>query len=434
MPWAGATSIPPSSRNWFLRIWGHQHRNGWLPHGMPFAEGVDAGPDQLHPPQGHQRLGTHGADVLHVRDAAISASSTSRSLLPTTRRRSASLYEHICLGLEWLLQGSNAARAVQDRPGRLERPAEHGRHRGEGRVRLAYGSPGAWRSKTGRRWRRDAVTGLAAPGISGRRPDHGSAINRLAWDGRWYARGFTDAGKPFGVRANREGRIFLNAQSWAIMCGAADARRASSCIQAVERDLMTQSGPMTLAPAYTRMQDDIGKLTQKMPGWNENGSVYCHAATFYAYALFAAREADRGYAALRILLPGGRPNTLDRAGQLPLYIPNFFRGAASGRNAGRSSHAPNTGTASWYYRTAVGMLMGVRAEFEGLRIDPQLPGAWRRARVWRAWRGAEFDIQIHRTSRVRRTEVFLDGDRLPDNLVPVQTGGRHHVEVRLPLA
>jgi cellobionic acid phosphorylase len=258
------------------------------------------------------------------------------------------------------------------------------------------------------------------------------AINRHAWDGAWYARGFTDAGKPFGVKTDTQGRIFLNAQSWAIICGAADVRRAASCIRSVERMLMAPAGAMKLWPPFSGMRKEIGKLTQKVPGWNENGSVYCHASTFYACALFVAREADKGFDALRRLLPGYGRNTIRRTGQVPLYLPNFYRGETAGRKAGLSSHAPNTGTASWYYRAVVAMLLGVRGEAKGLRIDPQLPKAWKRVTVWRRWRGAEFDIEIVRArGRGRpRVAVTLDGRAIRGNLIPAQAPkSRHAVRV-----
>ena len=79
-----------------------------------------------------------------------------------------------------------------------------------------------------------------------------------------------------------------------MICGAADGEQ-TACTRAVEKKLMTPSGPMTLAPAYSGMREDVGKLTQKIPGWNENGSVYCHAATFYAYAMFCAREPEKAF-------------------------------------------------------------------------------------------------------------------------------------------
>jgi cellobionic acid phosphorylase len=259
------------------------------------------------------------------------------------------------------------------------------------------------------------------------------AVNRFAWDGQWYARGSTDAGKLFGVRADKEGRIFINSQSWALICGAASGDRIPLTIRSVVKNLLTPCGVMTLAPAFQAMREDIGKLSQKVPGTGENGSAYSHAGVFFAFGLYCVRETELAYRVLRSLLPGAPGNPVSRCGQLPLYIPNYYRGLACGRTAGRSSHGANTGTVAWYYRTVVEMLLGARAELDGLRLDPQLPSAWPGAKLTRRWRGAEFEIAIEREKGIKEPRVFLDGNRLMENLVPIQgAGSRHQVRVLVP--
>ena len=84
--------------------------------------------------------------------------------------------------------------------------------------------------------------------------------------------------------------------------------------------------------------------------------------------------------------------------------------------------------------TAIAMLLGVRAELNGLRIDPQLPAAWKTAQVWRRWHEAEFTIDIRRRKTVDRVTVHLDGKTLRDNLIPIQPAGtRHVVLVEIPV-
>jgi cellobionic acid phosphorylase len=422
---------PQSSRDWFLRIWAHQHTNGWLPHGMPFAPGVNQVPINSIP---HKDINSWGPVVLSFYMAETGDFAILDERIPFADKptRSASLHEHISRGLRWLLNDRTKRGLCRLGQGDWNDPLNMAGMGEKGEsvwlseaLSLALDT---WAKVEGHRgnkgqagtWRREAAAMRCA-------------INRYAWNGRWYTRGFKDNGEPFGTPADREGKIFLNSQSWALMCGAADRGKTAACIRAVERLLMTPSGPMKLAPAYTRMDESIGKLSQKIPGWNENGAIYCHAATFYAYALYVAREPDRAFDALRRLLPGYRDHTLERAGQLPIYIPNFYLGDPMGRRAGASSHAPNTGTASWYYRTAIAMLLGVRAEFDGLRIDPQLPRHWKRTRIQRSWRGAEFDIVMRRDKACRSTLVRLDDSILQNGLIgPQQPGSRHVVRVTLP--
>ncbi|MEI8121871.1 MAG: hypothetical protein WCI20_07450 [bacterium] len=422
---------PASSRKWFTRIWTHQHRNGWLPHGMPFAEGVAQVPINSIP---HKDINSWGPSALHFYMAESGDTGILDESIPFADdpKQTATLFDHVALGLEWLLRDRTARGLCRIGQGDWNDPLNMAglKEKGES-VWLSQALAMAldvWAEVAETRDDRKRASRYRKEAAALRR-----AINRYAWNGRWYTRGFTDEGEAFGTPRWKEGKIYLNSQSWAIMCGAADAAKSRTLIRSVERMLMAPAGPMVLGPPFTRLDERIGKLTQKIPGWNENGSVYCHASTFFAYALYVARDPEGAFRVLRSLLPGGFDNTIRRAGQVPLYIPNFYRGTAAAGKAGLSSHAPNTGTASWYYRTAIAMLLGVRAELNGLRIDPQLPAAWRHAQVWRRWRGAEFTIDIRRRKAVRRVTVRLDGTLLKDHLIPIQPeGSQHEVRVEIP--
>lgn len=259
------------------------------------------------------------------------------------------------------------------------------------------------------------------------------AANRYMWDGKWYARGITDDGVPFGVEKDREGRIYLNPQSWAILSGAADDEKQTKMLAEVEAQLMTPYGVMMLAPAYTEMREDVGRLTQKFPGSAENGSVYNHAAAFYAFSLFEIGENDRAYAVLRRMLPD--EDDCVRRGQLPVYIPNYYRGAYHQlpRTAGRSSQLFNTGTVGWFSRIVTEQLFGLVGCREGLRICPALPSDWPEAVVTRRFRGAVFNVRYTRCSDIAETEVSVDGTLNVDHLVTdIECGRQYRVEVKLP--
>jgi len=117
----------------------------------------------------------------------------------------------------------------------------------------------------------------------------------------------------------------------------------------------------------------------------ENGSVYNHAATFYIYSLYTIGESNRAYKLMRQMLPGPTEADYLQRGQLPVYIPNYYRGAWSQhpRTAGRSSQLFNTGTMPWFYRCLLEGLCGLRGDAEGMRINPQLPSAWNGIKVTR---------------------------------------------------
>ncbi len=261
-----------------------------------------------------------------------------------------------------------------------------------------------------------------------------AAVNKYLWDGEWFGRGITDDDVVFGISKDKEGRIFLNPQSWAILGGAASDEQRNKMIAAVEAQLETPYGVAMLAPAFTAMRDDVGRVTQKHPGSAENGSVYNHAAIFYIYSLFTIAEKDRAYKLLRQMIPGPSEADYLQRGQLPVYIPNYYRGAyyQYPRTAGRSSQLFNTGTVSWVYRCMVEGIFGLQGDTEGLRVNPQLPSAWNEAKAVREFRGARFNVSIKRGA-TGKLQLRCNGDLLADNCVRnIVAGSEYQLEVLIP--
>ncbi|CAN8098334.1 unnamed protein product [Discula destructiva] len=297
--------------------------------------------------------------------------------------------------------------------------------------------------------------GVCAQTGHGRLADHyrdgAAAVNAAAnthlWDddedddgggGGWFARGITDDGVTFGVQKDREGRIWLNPQAWAILGGAASADddapgKVAGMLRNVDELLGTPYGTLMFWPPFSGMREDVGRVTQKFPGQGENGSVYNHAAAFYVHALYSIGEADRAYRTLRQMLPGPGEEDYVRRGQLPVYIPNYYRGGWKEfpERAGRSSQLFNTGTVSWVYRSFIEGLCGLRGDALGLRIEPQLPTQWDGIKVQRTFRGAHFDVDIRR-GEVEKGEVVVvvDGKTLTEpHVTGIEAGKVYRVAV-----
>lgn len=279
----------------------------------------------------------------------------------------------------------------------------------------------AGRSDTATRWRASSA-------------QLNAAANRHLWDGAWFARGITDDNVPFGIKSDVEGRIYLNPQSWAMLSGAASPAQRASMLQEIESQLETPHGVAMFNPPYSRMRDDVGRVTQKHPGSAENGAVYNHAASFYIFALYETGESDRAYKLLRQMIPGPDEADVLQRGQLPVFIPNYYRGAHKQypRTAGRSSQLFNTGTAAWAYRCVIEGLCGLRGCREGLRIEPQLPDNWPSLRAVRQFRGARVELQVRRTG-VPQSLVRVDGVLQAQPVLTGLVAGRvYKVEVELP--
>lgn len=242
-------------------------------------------------------------------------------------------------------------------------------------------------------------------------------INDHFWCGDRYARGITDAGRLFGTDNDLQGKVYLNPQSWSILCSAADEWQAEKITQTVTELLETPYGVTMLNPAYTSMVEDIGRITQKSPGVAENGSIYNHASAFYIYALFKLGNYDQATELLKGLI--STSDKADITGQLPNYIPNYYRGAPNQfpGYTGRSSRLLHTGTIAWMMRCISEELCGLRGHPEGLVIQPKLPSFWSSMSAKRRFRDKQITLTITRSDELTDTTIYVNGEQLKGNLL-----------------
>lgn len=235
------------------------------------------------------------------------------------------------------------------------------------------------------------------------------AIETYFWADSWYARGITDDGRLFGTERDEEGKIYINPQAWAMMSLPLSQTRIEGLKYAVNAHLMTPYGPMMLAPAYTEFQKDIGRLTQKSPGVAENGAIYNHAAAFYAAGLYHVNQGDAAFNVLKKMIPSVEDAQI--RGQLPVYLPNYYRGAyyQFPDMAGRSSHLFNTGTVAWYYHCIIDGMLGLRGSSEGLMLKPNIPSCFDNLKVTRTFRGHTYKLHYKRVPDTEQTYWSVGG-------------------------
>lgn len=220
-----------------------------------------------------------------------------------------------------------------------------------------------------------------------------AAINEHAWDGEWYWRATLDDGTCIGSRENARGRIYLNAQTWAVLNDVAPPDRARACMRAVREHLVRESGALLLAPAYDTPDERIGYITRYAPGLRENGGVYTHAATWAIAAAAKVKDAELVGELLAAIDPTNKDP--ERYWAEPYVLPGNVDGPDSPLN-GRAGWTWYTGSASWLHRVVAEWVLGVRPTWDGLLVDPCLPPQWERARITRPWRGKVLEIEVTR--------------------------------------
>ena len=253
------------------------------------------------------------------------------------------------------------------------------------------------------------------------------AVQENAWDGSWYLQGYTDAGEPVGSHTEKEGRLYLNAQTWAILAGIAKGERLTSILEAIDTLLECDYGSLVLTPAYRNRNPGIGRLTMFVPGMWENGSPYCHGSSFKIVADTFAGRGDKAFATMMKVLPDNPDNPCTHSGCPPYMVTNMYYGPEHPR-PGEVLYSWITGTSDWLFKALTSYMIGVRADYQGLLIDPCLPSHWKSVSMRRTFRGAHFQVTVENPEG-RQTgvkSVTLDGSPVEGNLLPVLDDGKTH--------
>jgi cellobiose phosphorylase len=261
-------------------------------------------------------------------------------------------------------------------------------------------------------------------------------LNTLGWDGEYYIGATKDSGEKIGSKENTEGQVWLNPQTWAIIAGVGDSERSQQVMDIVEQKLEYDIGPLLLYPAYKTPDKFVGYLTRYSPGMRENGGVYTHGAT---WAVIAAAMLGRGESAYRLF---SKLNPINRGKKPDEYCaePYVTSGNIEGPDSafyGRGGWTWYSGSAAWLFKVGLEWILGVRATFAGLLIDPCIPPAWSGFKVRRMFRGAGYNIEVRNPEHVQCgvKELWVDGERHcmtkgpRDKLVPTFGAGTTHTVV-----
>src|SRR5688572_27870231 len=266
-----------------------------------------------------------------------------------------------------------------------------------------------------------------------------ASLEREAWDGDWYLRGWFDDGTPLGAASNTECRIDSIAQSWSILSGAGDAVRAARAMAAVERELIRPRGQLALlfTPPFDQTPLDPGYIKGYPPGIRENGGQYTHAAVWSVMAFAALGDGDKAVGLFSLLNPINHART--RADAFRYKVEPYVLAAdvyASPAHVGRGGWTWYTGSAGWMQRAGIESILGVRMPGEFLRLDPCIPKDWPRFEMTVRYRSARYEITVENPDRVARgvLSAMLDGvaaTQRPLRLFLRDDGAIHHIQVTL---
>jgi len=220
-------------------------------------------------------------------------------------------------------------------------------------------------------------------------------VNTVAWDGEWFVRGTMDDGTFIGSDKEEQAKIWLNSQTWSVISGMAEPQKAEMAMDNVKKYLDTPLGIKKIHPSMQDYPTKEDPITYYNKGCGENGSIFCHANTWAIIAECMLGRGDNAYKYYHQLLP---MIAQEKAGEWRykaepyVYCSNIF-GPESDK-FGLANVSWLTGTAAWMYIAVTQYMLGVKAKWNGLEINPCLPSGWDKVNVTRVFRGCKYNITI----------------------------------------
>ena len=251
-------------------------------------------------------------------------------------------------------------------------------------------------------------------------------IIRYGWEKDHFIYGINDYGEKIGSYEAVDGNSYLNPQTWAVIANVLPKDELNVLMDYVEDNLRCDFGYVQVNPPHRLGTDRIGRVSYFVPGCYENGSVYNHGCAFKIVADCMLGRGDEALKTINYMLPTNPHNTSEMSGMEPYAISNMYLGPTAPSRVGEAPLHWITGTCAWVLRGVVEFMLGVQADYDGLRINPALPSDWKTASVHRIFRDCTYDISYTQNSYNGKVAITVDGEAIEGNLLPLFTDGKAH--------
>ncbi|MCM2680498.1 GH36-type glycosyl hydrolase domain-containing protein [Echinimonas agarilytica] len=256
------------------------------------------------------------------------------------------------------------------------------------------------------------------------------SVKTHGWDGEWFLRAYDSESQPIGSQSNEEGKIFIESQGFCTMAGIGfDDGKAKQALDSVEKHLSCEYGIMLQQPAFTEYKPLYGEITSYPPGYKENAGIFCHNNPWIVVAEAMLGRADKALSYYTRITPAFIEHLAGRHKTEP-YVYSQMISGADAFIQGEAKNSWLTGTAAWNYYAATQYLVGIRPEYEGLRIDPCLHESLGNVSIKRQFRGAEYDIEIRQNGGSGKglQSLSIDGVEIEGDLIDYSKfNGKHQV-------
>ena len=260
-------------------------------------------------------------------------------------------------------------------------------------------------------------------------------IDKKAWDGQWYKRAWFDDGSTLGTSANDECKIDSIAQSWSVLSGAGNTKRANTAMESAYNNLVQKDSEIIqlLEPPFDKSELNPGYIKGYVPGVRENGGQYTHAAIWLTMAFAKLGDNKRVWELLNMINPVNHGKTVE---EITVYKVEPYVIAADvyarAPHVGRGGWTWYTGSAGWMYRLITESLLGLQQEGNKLKIIPCIPNEWESFCLHYSYKNSVYHIAVTQKNSAGEMMVTVDGIEQENKIITLKDDGlEHDVQVRI---
>ena len=257
-----------------------------------------------------------------------------------------------------------------------------------------------------------------------------ATIYKHGWDGEWFLRAYDDFGRKVGSKECAEGKIFIETQGFCTLAGIGlQDGLAARALESTRKLLGTKHGIVLQQPAYSKYYLEYGEISSYPPGYKENAGIFCHNNPWVMIGETRLGNGDAAYDYYTRINPSAREEISD----LHRCEPYVYAQMIAGCDAPTHGEAKNswlTGTAAWNYYAITQWILGIRPDYDGLRIAPVVPKSWKGFQATRKFRGVTYQIEVQRAGAGNQVSLEVNGAAIPGGVVPLPQAGTTTVAVK----
>jgi cellobiose phosphorylase len=264
--------------------------------------------------------------------------------------------------------------------------------------------------------------------------DMNQTVLKYGWDGKWFLRAYDFFGNKIGSKENDEGQIFIESQGYCIMAGiGVDDGKAQTALDSVTERLDCKYGIVLNNPPFTGYKLNMGEITTYPQGYKENAGVFCHNNPWIMIAETVLGNGENAWNYFKKICP----SYLEDISDLHKTEPYVYAQMIAGKDAYKPGEAKNswlTGTAAWTFYAISQYILGIKPDYDGIKIDPCIPKSWRNFKITRKFRGATYEISFDNSIGVNSgvKELIINGKKIEGHVIPIfKQGTINKVEVKL---